>query len=225
MRSVRSTGFDRPSDVRAIFEEDGFVVVDECSDQFDVIETWFKGIFSSFDPAKAEMRSSKISSETEGRVGLGYTNSALFPHTDRSGIECPPRALLFVMHRPCPIGGDSLLVHGDDIVARLLDRRPQALDVLTAAQCLFFRGDDFVRKPVLAHRDDGRFDWRFRFDSMGFFPRDLIDVLPELLDAIREATIRFALRRGQAFLVDNHRALHGRTGFVGSREGWRFLAA
>jgi hypothetical protein len=225
MRSVRVADFDKSEELRSIFEDDGLLIVDGCPDDFDVTSLWFEELFGEDRAIGREVGKTKISSDETGRSGLGYTNSALFPHTDRSGLENPPRTLLFAMHRPCAIGGDSLLVHGDDIVAQLLDRSPAAIDVLTGSECLFFRGEHFVRKPVLRHRPDGRFDLRFRFDSMGFFPRDLIDVLPTLLDAIRAATVRVSLKRRQGFLIDNHRVLHGRTGFVGTREGWRFLGA
>lgn len=114
MRPIRSVDFDEITELKSIFEEDGFVVVDECPDEFDVMNDRIGGICEVVDRLSPEKRPTKISSDGEGRVGLGYTNSALFPHTDRSGTERPPRALFFVMHRPCPIGGDSLLVHGDD---------------------------------------------------------------------------------------------------------------
>jgi hypothetical protein len=64
---------------------------------------------------------------------------------------------------------------------------------------------------------------RFRQDELARFSPAVTAVLPQLLEAIRRRTIRFALNVGQGYVVQNGRWLHGRSGFDGLREMHRIL--
>lgn len=64
---------------------------------------------------------------------------------------------------------------------------------------------------------------RFRQDDLARFSPGVTAVLPELLEVIRTRTVRFKLRAGQGYVLQNGRWLHGRTGFTGRRRMHRIL--
>ena len=86
-----------------------------------------------------------------------------------------------------------------------------------------FRGDDGTFRPRPLYSEDSS-TLRFRFDDGIQLSASLIERFPELRQIIYEHAFAIALSPGQSYIVDNHRFLHGRTSFSGSRELLRVLA-
>jgi len=66
--------------------------------------------------------------------------------------------------------------------------------------------------------------FRLRFDDAVQMSATLIENLPKLRSIIYQNAFVAELQVGQCYVVDNHRFLHGRTSFTGSRELLRVLA-
>ena len=96
-------------------------------------------------------------------------------------------------------------------------------DLLTDAKYSSFRDDDgkFVPRPIFDMKTG---ILRFRFDDGIQLSASLVDAFPLLREFIYAHARPVALEPGQCYIVDNHRFLHGRTSFTGSRELLRVLA-
>ncbi|KAI5794984.1 hypothetical protein EDC01DRAFT_721925 [Geopyxis carbonaria] len=155
--------------------------------------------------------------------GKGYSSEELFFHTDRSGWDLPPRVLITTLQVQSATGGESLLADGQQIIAHIRDHEPQLYSLLTSAKYASYRADDgsFVPRPFYdAHTGI----LRLRFDDGIQLAPSLIAQLPTLRAVIYQHAFAAALAPGDAYIVDNHRFLHGRTQFGGARELLRVLA-
>ncbi|KKK21364.1 hypothetical protein AOCH_002057 [Aspergillus ochraceoroseus] len=85
-----------------------------------------------------------------------------------------------------------------------------------------FRSEDgvFVPRPIF-EESSGMF--RFRFDDNIQLSASLVLRFPQFLEVIYRNAYAISLEPGQGYLLDNHRFLHGRTAFHGSRELLRVL--
>jgi len=140
-------------------------------------------------------------------------------HTDSQMLlGIPPAVQILVCVKQAPRGGESTLVDGDAVIARL-DRDDPALaraafDVDRRQR--FYFGD--VDGPTIALRG-GHLAWSLA-------PRaEPSDALGAAL--VRSVTaherIEIALAANEALLASNHRMLHGRRAFEGDRELVRIL--
>ncbi|KAL4920936.1 hypothetical protein BDW62DRAFT_220372 [Aspergillus aurantiobrunneus] len=155
-------------------------------------------------------------------VGKGYSAEELVFHSDRSGWEQPPRILLSTLKSKSTEGGASLLADSVRILKDIKEQADGLYDLLASPKHASFCSDDgvFVPRPVF---DEGSGLFRFRFDDSIQLSASLAIRLPELFDIIYRNSFAVALQEGQGYLVDNHRFLHGRTSFTGSRELLRAL--
>lgn len=161
------------------------------------------------------------------RGDTAYTNRALDPHTDGTYYDDPPGIqVLHCLEHDGP-GGETTLVDGLAVLARLsasavrLLRRQPLLWRYSEAGFLYQS-----TSPMLQlHADDSLRLIRFNNSD-----RAWLDVKPSRLascyDALREAAaaayapevrLQFKLRPGSVLFVDNWRVLHGRTSFTGLR--------
>lgn len=142
------------------------------------------------------------------------THLPLPPHTDSAYSGRPQALVAFQMVRGDAGGGRSLIVPVADVVA-VLDR--SARDVL--------RGEfAFGKKdlPIL-WGPKGRESMRYYRAQINLGARlggvepeglaPLLDRIDALLDSLAPAR-EFALADGEMLFVNNHKALHGRTGFA-----------
>jgi alpha-ketoglutarate-dependent taurine dioxygenase len=159
---------------------------------------------------------------TNKKIGQGYTSEALYPHTDRSGLQDPPRYVFLSFIQTAGVGGESIFVDGNSVVNSLMRDDPDLVDILLNEECLFHRGGQRLCSPILSDFN-GRFEWRFRFDQHGFFPRKLVESFVRLDKAFKFNTVFRQMSAGEAWIIDNKRFLHGRTAFIGEREAWRVL--
>lgn len=146
----------------------------------------------------------------------------LFFHTDRSGWDQPPELLITTLKVKSETGGEALLVDGLELLAAVKNRHPDLYDLLTNSKYSSFKADNgaFVPRPIF-NEDTGVL--RFRFDDSIQLSASLVDGFPMLRLLIYEFAHPIALEPGQCYIVDNHRFLHGRTSFTGSRELLRAL--
>jgi len=152
----------------------------------------------------------------------GFTRSGLAPHTDRSQSARPPALLCFLVESGPASGGESVLVDAKRICGTVA---PAQLDVIGGSLWL---GDPTksVRLPLLS-LDDGLLIVRYRNDRVAA-PQSSSPGAAALLaefERARDPILRRALRPGEGYLIHNHRILHGRTGFAGSRTGVRCLGS
>ncbi|KAL6237706.1 hypothetical protein BDW75DRAFT_228556 [Aspergillus navahoensis] len=155
-------------------------------------------------------------------VGKGYSSDELYFHTDRSGWDRPPRILVSTLKSKSTSGGASMLADTTRILQDIKEQGEDFYELLTNAKYSSFRSDDgaFVPRPIF-DQSSGLF--RFRFDDGIQLSASLVIRFPQLFDAIYRNSFAVALDEGQGYLLDNHRYLHGRTSFTGSRELLRAL--
>lgn len=140
-------------------------------------------------------------------------------HTDSQMLLGVPAAVqILVCVRAAPRGGESTLVDGDGLVARLDRDAPDLSRALFEAERRqrFHFGD--VGGPTVAVRG-GHLAWTL---SPRAAPRDETGAAI-VREAARAERIEIALAAREALVASNHRMLHGRRAFEGERELVRLL--
>lgn len=166
---------------------------------------------------------------------LAYRSVALGPHTDNPyRMPVPGIQLLHCLVNETT-GGQSSLVDGLAVVARLGEEDPAAVDLLADVAVRFrFRDDDteiVAIRPIIDRRPDGTvtgLNYSPKLDETPLMPTATMQRfqaakrrLAELLNDDQFA-IRFTLGAGHLMMFDNNRVLHGRTSFD-PNEGLRHL--
>ncbi|PWY72697.1 Clavaminate synthase-like protein [Aspergillus eucalypticola CBS 122712] len=155
-------------------------------------------------------------------VGKGYSSEELFFHTDRSGWDEPPRILMSTLRSQSESGGESLLVDGQNVLNALRQHDEDLYNLFTNSKHTSFRADDGTFVPrAMVDRETGIF--RFRFDDGIQMSASMVVGFAKLQDIIYQHAYLVSLRPGQGYVLDNHRYLHGRASFTGSRELLRVL--
>ncbi|KAL2868584.1 HAD-like domain-containing protein [Aspergillus lucknowensis] len=156
-------------------------------------------------------------------VGKGYSSDALYFHTDRSGWDVPPHLLGSSLKSRSAAGGESILADTRCIVKEIKEMNDGLYELLTSSKHASFRSDDdvFVPRPIY---DEKSGIFRFRFDDGIQLSAPLVLRFTQLLEIFFRHSFTVALKEGQGYLLDNHRYLHARTSFTGSRELLRVLA-
>lgn len=153
---------------------------------------------------------------------LGFTNSALSPHTDRSLQQEPPSLLATVMVSAAKAGGEALLVDGADVLADLRHR----FDDATVAS-MRLRPPHGDTAPRVVDLSGGFARLRFRDDHLAR-PHSVTgshDVVSEMRRLTLRLSETFPLSPGDGYILHNHRILHGRSAFTGgNRSVVRLLA-
>ena len=138
-------------------------------------------------------------------------------HTDSQMFLGVPAAVqILVCVKAAPRGGESLLVDGARMVARLERADPALAAALFTAERRqrFYFGD--VDGPTVARRG-GHLAWTYA-------PNAEDAVGAALAQAVsREPPVVHRLAEGEALVASNHRMLHGRAPFEGDRELVRLL--
>ncbi|MFE4976086.1 FxLD family lanthipeptide [Kitasatospora sp. NPDC056651] len=153
-----------------------------------------------------------------GRPGFaGLGRGALALHTECTQHPDPPRLLLLACARAGDSGGETLLVDGRAVLAELTVQHPGAIEAFSAERAAYFGGSSGRFAPVFQQLPAGRWQLRLRQDDLARFSPEAQAHLPALRQAIDRNTRRLRLAPGQGVVLDNHRLLHGRTGFSGER--------
>ncbi|KUL55519.1 hypothetical protein ADL22_01140 [Streptomyces sp. NRRL F-4489] len=156
-------------------------------------------------------------------AGLGRTDLALPPHTDRTPAPHPPKLLGLLCVRQAAQGGETLLVSGHTVHNRLLADTPWALPRLYQ-DFHFGRGPGFDRLRPVFQRHGA--DLRVHYNRRGIERAQdeagapLTPDEQAALDAVDRilsddgAVLRVPLRPGDLLWLDNTVVLHGRTAFT-----------
>ena len=162
----------------------------------------------------------------EDANSLAYTNLPLVTHTDEGYRDPAPTVQLQHFLRADASGGESTLVDGFKIAEDMRRAVPDQFDLLANTMLDFHFADDTAehsaRAPIVALHPDGSIR-AIRYSNHSVLPF----LLPaDTVEAFYRAYLTFARMResdeyqlrlnmgaGDLYMVDNHRVLHGRTGF------------
>lgn len=166
---------------------------------------------------------------------LADTNLGLQAHTDNPYRDPVPTLQLLHCLENSVEGGESSVVDGFMAVRRLGDEDPEAAALLARHPARFeYRGAADVwldaKRPVIELGPDGEL-LAVRFNNRSAAPWVDVpfDEMAGLLAAHRRLAeivddpamhVRFTLRPGDLFVVDNRRVLHSRTTFTGAGSRW-----
>ena len=162
---------------------------------------------------------------------IGATNHPATLHTDNSFRNMPTGIIALQCIRASDPGtGYSLFADGFSLAKKLEQTAPEAYEVLCTVPITFNRRyEDAIvmsRAPIISRDRNGEVVG-FRFQDRSMAPLDVeacetdvvFDAISELMKLINDPQnqLKFLLAPGEAVLFDNHRLLHGRTGFTGPR--------
>ncbi|OXA59995.1 uncharacterized protein LOC110843886 [Folsomia candida] len=153
--------------------------------------------------------------------GKGYTRTALLLHTDRSGMDNPPRFLMTTVKKQSKSGGHSTFVNGRHLQTQILSEDSKLFKLLQSSKMTQFQQEDRSFKPLPMFYGENKI--RCRFDDGIYFNHLLAEKLPQLMHHLARLQLREAFKEGEGYILDNHWWLHGRDGFNGDREILRLL--
>lgn len=168
----------------------------------------------------------------EKNVTLAETKHAIPPHNDELFRDAPPGVIVFhCLEASADGGGASLLVDGLNVAALLRDENPAAFDVLSRVPLPHRRridgAADFRAETPMIVLDAAGAVTAFRCNERTMesleSPEDQVKPVYGALQAVLALVcdpamkIEFQHRSGEAQVFDNHRVLHARTAFGGSR--------
>ena len=163
----------------------------------------------------------------EDANSLAYTNLPLVTHTDEGYRDPAPTVQLQHFLRADASGGESTLVDGFKIAEDMRVECPAQFELLANTILDFHFADDTAEHhasdPILTLRPDGSLK-AVRYSNHSVLPFRLAS---DRMEEFYEAYLTFASKResdsyqvrlkmgaGDLYMVDNHRVLHGRTGFL-----------
>ena len=168
-------------------------------------------------------------------TNLAYTGLGLQAHTDNPYRDPVPTLQILWCIENAAVGGDSTVVDGFRAVERLRAEDPAGFDLLAGFPARFeYAGSAGVRlearRPMIELSPDGQL-LGVRFNNRSAAPiRDVpFDHMQAYYAAYRrfgeliddpDMAVSFKLSPGEAFIVDNTRVLHGRTGYEGEGSRW-----
>lgn len=199
------------------------------SEQFLVLFSSLGKIYHHADSFSNGLTHIKYDGESVSRSNaaevnkLGLTQGALVPHTDRSGIELPPRLLALWIERQSRIGGASIFADGQQIFEEISAHFPEAIEILSRPKSVVFKSESGLIEGSIFQICGDEFFMRFRFDRMVYLSPDVAEVMPIFLETLRKCLVKIRLNSNEGYLIDNHKWLHGRTHYSGFRSAYRLL--
>ncbi len=162
----------------------------------------------------------------EDANSLAYTNLPLVTHTDEGYRDPAPTVQLQHFLRADATGGESTLVDGFKIAEEMRSRVPDQFTQLATTMLDFHFADDTAehsaRGPIITLHPDGSLK-AIRYSNHSvlpfLLPREQMGPFYEAyltFGTMRESDayqLRLKMGAGDMYIVDNHRVLHGRTGF------------
>jgi gamma-butyrobetaine dioxygenase len=160
---------------------------------------------------------------------VAYTSLPLVTHTDEGYRDPAPTVQLQHFLVADAAGGASTLVDGFRVAEDLRRDRPDLFELLATTILDFHFADATAehhgRGPVISVHPDGSIR-QIRYSNHSALPfRIPVDRMEAYYEAYRtfgkmresdQYCLRIALGAGDMYIVDNHRVLHGRTGFSSS---------
>lgn len=148
----------------------------------------------------------------------GFTRLPLYPHTDRSPVSDPPNILILFCEKPAPnLGGASILADGLKVLQDMQQNANAHFSALQKKGSAMFCDGKTLHQGAVIEKVDNQFSIRFRFDEYGFFSGEIVDSIQILKRYIKKHSFSFGLGKGEAYVINNRRWLHGRESFEGGR--------
>jgi hypothetical protein len=127
----------------------------------------------------------------------------------------PPQLLIMQCVRPASVGGASVLVDAERVLADLVHNEPERARILLSPGCVTFCRDDQMALdfPVFERIGPGHYAVRFRYDDMLYtqdWSDDGVHHLQKNYLSNPEYMRKVRLEAGQILVLDNTRMLHGR---------------
>lgn len=171
---------------------------------------------------------------TNEKIGTVATNIEFFPHTDGTYINGigsnsnryyrvgPPKFILLQCVKNALEGGESLIVDAKMILEKIIQEDQLLIPLLFSPDVIsIMRGNYLVMDvPIFKKEPNGNYSIRFSYDRDIFFKKEhmfLIDYFNKNYIENPIYTSKQKLEAGQVLIIDNQRALHSRTSFVGER--------
>jgi gamma-butyrobetaine dioxygenase len=166
---------------------------------------------------------------------LAYTNLGLQAHTDNPYRDPVPTLQILACLENSVEGGESTVVDGFKVAERLHQENPKGFDLLTKHCARFeYVGSTGVKlrakRPIIELGPDQELiAIRFNNRSSAAFTDIPFDDMADYYAAYRRFAelvedpvmeVKFKLKPGELFIVDNTRVLHARTAFSGSGKRW-----
>lgn len=162
----------------------------------------------------------------EDANSVAYTNLPLVTHTDEGYRDPAPTIQLQHFLVADATGGESTLVDGFKIAEDLRRTQPSFFEALSTTMLDFHFADATAEhracEPIINLYPDGRIR-SIRYSNHSVLPFLLpYEQMDAFYDAYRtfgrmresdEYQLRLKMGAGDMYIVDNHRVLHGRTGF------------
>lgn len=219
-------GPDFPEKVAEVLGEYGFATFDGLSSPEDLlpIASQFGTVIIHRDSDERGITTIAPRDGAESVSGLaGFTNKELFLHTDGTAMDNPASFLLIYCNQPAESGGESMLLDGKVLYEELAKTNPALLQELMAPASAVFGPAENQHTGSILKFADGLKTVRFRHDELGVYSPAIAQNLPELLAVMDRLQTKFTVKKGQGYIVNNRRSLHGRTPFTGNREMFRVL--
>jgi alpha-ketoglutarate-dependent taurine dioxygenase len=160
-----------------------------------------------------------VAAEEPAEAGMrGFSSDGLVLHTDRSVVVEPPPLLFLWCEQPAERGGDTVLVDGLEVYEKLSAHHREIFEAVTKPNSAVFASDQtFYCGSIYQRVAADRICVRFRFDELFYMAPLLAPMIPLFRGFIDASAISFKLERGQGYILQNTRWLHGRRAFAGRR--------
>jgi len=151
-------------------------------------------------------------------------------HTDESYITDPADIMLFYCVNRAPVGGATIFIDSDALLAALTAENPALLERLTTTPVRYEKGGEHRTLPIISTDHDG--DTRFNYNYYCVDPSqnqpaiDLNQDFFDFLEAKREdraLITEVALDPGESVAWWDDRVLHGRDAFEANATNDRFI--
>lgn len=201
----------------------GFAIVDECP-----AEPGFIPLLAPYIGRIKESRAGPVFDIKfdPSPTNLAFSADDLFLHTDNPYRDPVPGWQILHCISNAGLGGESYVVDGFACAAHLRDRYPDEYEALTSTIVSFgfaSRDASFAAgRPIIASSEHG-FPVQVTFNDRSMWPvygpservtrfyKSYRRYRSLLADPAHQ--VRFKLKPGQAFIVDNYRVLHARAAF------------
>lgn len=155
----------------------------------------------------------------------GFSAEALPLHTDASSEALPPELVLLWCDAPPATGGNSVLSDGLEIY-RILSNEDRNTIATLEAPCQTLLGGGKMRISPLF--DCVRKGWRFlrhRRDELVSVVPGASAAVARFIEVSDRLSVTFSLNRGEGYILNNGRILHGREAYSGVRTAHRILVS
>lgn len=191
-------------------------------------------LIESFSPANLKLINShygqkeyitndkSITEKNENTDQLGYTNNVIHLHSDLPFIDEIPRYQILHCMEPAPRGGENYIVD----TAMVWDLLPASKRILAEQDIIFDRQQknysSTISAPLITLNEQGQFQQvRSSYFTVAPFCWEDVNKYYASYNLFHRVAQHLAsqikLLKGSYIIYDNHRCLHGRAAFTGSR--------